>query len=97
MLIVAPGAAYMALGLVPFEWSARHACDSLVILLFPQLNVPKWVLPRKIAEAFFVYGLSLGLALAVPGNSSTIIAVTGATGVLFVCYLYAPQSQYPTS
>lgn len=70
-------AAYIALGMVPFEWACRHAVDSLVIQTFPKLNQQKFALPRKVVEAFLVYGVSLGIALAVPSQSAKIIAVTG--------------------
>ena len=51
--------------------------DSLVVQAFPKLNQQKFVLARKIGEAFVVYGVSLGIALAIPGDSAKIIAVTG--------------------
>lgn len=57
-----------------------------MIQAFPRLNQPEYVLARKVGEAIFVYGVSLGVALAVPGQSSNIIAVTGASGVLVICY-----------
>ena len=70
-------AAYIAIGLVPFEWACRHSVDSLVIQAFPRLNQQKYVMARKVVEAFAVYGVSLGIALAIPGDSAKIIAVTG--------------------
>lgn len=69
--------AYIAIGLVPFEWACRHSVDSLVIQAFPRLNQQKYVMARKVVEAFAVYGVSLGIALAIPGDSAKIIAVTG--------------------
>ena len=70
-------AAYIALGMVPFEWACRHSVDSLVVQAFPKLNQQKFALPRKLVEAFVVYGVSLGIALAIPSQSAKIIAVTG--------------------
>ena len=51
--------------------------DSLVIQAFPRLNQQKYVMARKVVEAFAVYGVSLGIALAIPADSAKIIAVTG--------------------
>ena len=48
-----------------------------MIQAFPKLNQGKYVTLRKLTEAAAVYGVSLAIALAVPGNSSQIIAVTG--------------------
>ena len=78
-------AAYIAIGLVPFEWACRHSVDSLVIQAFPRLNQQKYVMTRKVVEAFAVYGVSLGIALAIPGDSAKIIAVTGLPS--FPCML----------
>ena len=55
----------------------RHSVDSLVVQAFPKLNQEKYVLARKVGEGFLVYGVSLGIALAIPGQSAKIIAVTG--------------------
>lgn len=79
---------------MPFEWACRHSVDSLVVQAFPSLNQPKYVTARKVGEAFFVYGVSLGIALAIPGTSGDIIAVTGATGVLVVCYFIPLLNHY---
>ena len=52
-----------------------------MIQAFPKLNQEKYVLARKVGEGFLVYGVSLGIALAIPGQSAKIIAVTGEASI----------------
>lgn len=70
-------AVYVMLGLIPFEYACRHAVDSLVVQAFPKLNREKFSLLRAGGEGFLIYAVSLGVALAVPGQSSNIITATG--------------------
>ena len=61
-----------------------------MIQAFPKLNQEKYVLARKVGEGFLVYGVSLGIALAIPGQSAKIIAVTGELNPLFAFMLVSP-------
>ena len=70
-------AAYVALGLIPFEFACRHAVDSVFIQIFPKANQERFATYRTAGEGFLIYAVSLGISLAVPGQSGKIIAVTG--------------------
>ena len=68
---------YAAFGLIPFEYACRHALDSLVVQMLPKTNEERYALGRTAGEGFLIYAVSLGVALAVPGQSVKIIAATG--------------------
>ena len=70
-------AAYIALSLIPFEYACRHTLDSLIVQIFPKTNQVQYAQARQICEGLSLYAVSLSVALAVPGCSSTIITVSG--------------------
>ena len=70
-------AAYIALSLIPFEYACRHTLDSLIVQIFPKTNQERYAQTRQICEGLSLYAVSLGVALAVPGCSSTIITISG--------------------
>lgn len=79
---------YLIVSMPPFEYVTRHSMMKWWASLAKYIKfMDCHMMIRKVVLAFLIYGFSLGISLAIPGESGKVITVTGAVGSGLVCYL----------